>query len=1038
MNISEPFLVRPVATTLLTVALALAGGIAFTGLPVSPMPQVDFPTIAVNAGLPGASPETMAASVATPLERRLGQIAGVTELTSSSTLGSTNITIQFDLNRNIDAAARDVMAALNAARADLPANLPGNPTYRKVNPSDAPVLILALTSKTLGKGRLYDAASTILAQKISQVDGVGQVSVGGSSLPAVRVELNPTSLNKYAIGLEDVKTALSNANANVPKGSLDDGNRSVALEASDQLFHAADYVPLVVAYRNGRAVRVGDVGDVVESVENVRNIGYFGSEPAVLLIVSRQPNANIIDTVDRVQALLPQLKAAIPSAIVLSTVMDRTTTIRASIHDVERTLVISVFLVIGVVFVFLRDWRATLIPGVAVPVSLIATFAAMKLLGYSLNNLSLMALTISTGFVVDDAIVVVENVKRHIEKGLAPMEAARLGSREIGFTVLSMSLSLIAVFIPLLLMGGIVGRLFREFAVTLSVAVLVSLLVSLTTTPTMCARLLRPEREERRGRLFLWSERMFERTIQGYDRTLTTVLDHPAITLLVLAGTVALNVYLFSAVPKGFFPEQDVGRLSGFMMADQASSFQAQQVRLQKMMETIRTDPAVDTLVGFTSGGSGGASFVTLKPLEERKASAEQIIARLRPKLAQISGAMFFLQPQQDIRIGGRAGNAMYQYTLVADDLDSVTTWAPRLLDALKAIPDLVDVNSDQQNKGRQVLVTYDRDTAARFGISSKLLDATLNDAFGQSQVSTMYASLNQYHVVMEVAPKYWQDPETLRDIYIKAPDGGALVPLGAVAKYEVSTAPLNVNHQGQFPAVTLSFSLPEGKALGDAVTLIEQAKEKIHFPAAIRASFQGTAKAFQDSLKSEPWLILCALATIYIVLGILYENTIHPLTILSTLPSAGVGAVLALLLTGTDLSIIAMIGVILLIGIVKKNAIMMIDFALVAEREGGKSPREAIHEACLLRFRPILMTTMAAILGACPLAFGNGIGSELHRPLGVAIIGGLVLSQMLTLYTTPVVYLALDRMRLSWHRRRGRSGVEQPLPSLTPNPETT
>ncbi len=1039
MNISEPFLQRPIATTLLTFALVLAGAVAFTSLPVSPLPQVDFPTISISASLPGGSPETMASSVATPLERQLGRIAGVTEMTSSSSLGTSSITIQFDLDRNIDGAARDVMAAINASKSQLPADLPSNPSYRKVNPSDAPIMILALTSDTYGKGRMYDAASTILAQKISQVDGVGQVTVGGSSLPGVRVETNPMALNKYGIGLQDVQTALANANSNIPKGQISSAHQMLDIQADDQLFKAVDYKPLVIVYRNGAPVRVSDVADVVDSTENIRTAGYSGSKPSVLIIIFRQPNANIIDTVDRVTALMPELQAEVPRDIKLAVVMDRTTTIRASVHDVEKTLVISILLVILVVFVFLRNARATFIPGIAVPASLVGTFGVMYLLNYSIDNLSMMALTISTGFVVDDAIVVLENVTRHMEENpdLGPLEAARLGAKEIGFTVLSMSVSLISVFIPLLLMGGIVGRLFREFAVVLSTAVLISMVISLTTTPMMCSRLLRPEKEIKRGWFYHRSERMFEGMIGAYDRALTAVLRHPAITLLVLLATVLLNFYLFYTIPKGFFPEQDVGRLSGSLVADQSASFQAMEPRLKEMIRIIQEDPAVETVVGFTGGGGVNTAncFITLKPLNVRKLSAAQVINRLRPKLSHIPGGSLYLQAQQDIRVGGRAGNAMYQYTLVSDDLGDVANWAPKLLDALKKVPEITDVNSDQQDKGHQVILDYDRDTAARFGITSQLIDSTLNNAFGQSDASTMYTSLNQYHVVLEVAPPYWQNPETLKDIYVRSA-AGAMVPLSAFSTYKRDTAPLTINHQGQFPAVTLSFNLALGKSLGDAVNAIADAERKIGFPATIRGSFQGTAKAYQDSLKNEPWLIAAALATVYIILGILYESFVHPITILSTLPSAGVGAVLALMVTHTDLSIIAIIGVILLIGIVKKNAIMMIDFALTLERRDNKSPREAIHEACLLRFRPILMTTMAAILGAVPLAFGTGTGSELRQPLGIAIIGGLLLSQVLTLFTTPVVYLSLDRLRLRMLERKDRRHRGEELsPSATPAP---
>ena len=1030
MNISEPFIRRPVATTLLTIGLALAGMVAFRLLPVAPLPQVDFPTISVSVSLPGASPETMAATVATPLERALGRIAGVTEITSSSSLGNSRITLQFELSRDIDGAARDVQAAINAARGTLPTGLPSNPTYRKVNPADAPVMIISLTSDKLDRGQMYDAASTILAQKLAQVAGIGQVTVGGSSLPAVRVELNPTALNKYAIGLDEVRTAINTTNANRPKGTVEHGDRQWQIYANDQAKKASEYMPLIVAYRNGAAVRLADVGEVVDSVQDLRNAGISNGKPAVLVILYRQPGANIIETADRVRAVLPQLAASIPQAIDVKVVLERTTTIRASLRDVERTLIISMVLVILVVFVFLRNWRVTLIPSVAVPVSLIGTFGAMYVCGYSLNNLSLMALTIATGFVVDDAIVVLENVSRYIEKGLPPYEAALAGVREVGFTVLSMSVSLIAVFIPILLMGGIVGRLFRDFAVTLSVAILISLVLSLTTTPMMCARLLKPQVEGEHGRLYNASERVFAWILRGYEKTLGWALRHPRFIVTILLATVCLNVYLYVIIPKGFFPQQDTGRLTGNIQADQSISFQAMRQKLADFIEIVQADPAVDNVTGFTGGGqrNSGFMFVSLKPLEERKISADQVVARLRGKTAQVPGASLFLNPVQDIRVGGRQSNAAYQFTLQADELETLRTWTPRLQRALLDVPELADVNTDQQVKGLQTTLTIDRETAARMGITTRMIDSTLNLAFGQAQVSVIYSTLNQYRVVMEVAPRFWQSPEALKGVYVQSPTRGQ-VPLAAFATFEPTNTSLAVNHQGQFASATISFNLPVGVSLSDATAAVKATMVQIGAPATLHGSFQGTARAFQASLDSQPWLILAAVLTVYIVLGILYESYVHPLTILSTLPSAGVGALLALLLFQTEFSIIALIGVILLIGIVKKNAIMMIDFALATERRTGKPPEAAIFEACLLRFRPIMMTTLAALLGAVPLAFGLGEGSEMRRPLGIAIVGGLILSQLLTLYTTPVVYIYLDRFRLwcqrVWDRRPGHIAVE-------------
>ena len=1017
MNICEPFIRRPVATTLLLVAIALAGSVAFRLLPVSPLPQVDFPTVNVGASLPGASPETMATSVATPLERQFGRIASVTEMTSSSGLGSTGITLQFDLNRNIDAAARDVQAAIAAARGYLPTNLPSNPNYRKVNPADAPIFMLALTSNILDKGEMYDAASSIMAQKLSQVPGVGQVFVGGSALPGVRIELDPDALSNYGVGLEQVRTILNSANTNTPKGHFSDGLRMWEVGASDQIFKAANYQPMVIAYHNGTALRIADVGEAVDSVEDLRNAGYLNGRPSVLVVIFRQPGANIIDTVDRIRATLPQLKASIPQAIDVTVAMDQTTTIRASVRDVERTLIISILLVILVVFLFLRSPRTTFIPSVAVPVSLIGTFGVMYLLGYSVDNLSLMALCISTGFVVDDAIVVIENITRYLEMGMKPFAAALKGAQEIGFTVMTISISLVSVFLPLLMMGGVVGRLFREFSVTLSVAIVVSMVVSLTATPMMCAHMLREHTDH--GWLYRTSDRGFKRVIGAYGSSLQFVLRHQFITLCVLLVTVALNVRLFMKVPKGFFPQQDNGRLSGQILADQDTSFQAMNKILLPMVNIVAADPAVYAVNGFTGGGRGGSTntgsmFIALKPLAERKISADLVIARLRPKLGRIPGATLYLQANQDIRVGGRNSAAQYQYTMRGDNLDDLTAYAPRMFQEIAKIPIIVDVNSDQQNRGLQSLVTYDRATAARFGISPQLIDNTLYDAFGQRQVSTMYKPLNQYHVVMEVAPVYWQNPEILRNIYVRAPSG-AQVPLSAFAQFAPATAPLSVNHQGLFPAITISFNLRPGVALGDAEDAIQAAAEKVRLPPTIQTMFVGTAQAYRQSLDNQPILIGAALLTVYLVLGILYESYIHPITILSTLPSAGVGALLALTITHTDLTVIAMIG------IVKKNAIMMIDFALAAERLEGKNARDAIFEACLLRFRPILMTTMAAMLGAVPLAFGRGVGSELRRPLGITIIGGLVLSQALTLYTTPVVYLYFDRLQRWWNRVRGR-----------------
>jgi len=1029
MSISAPFIRRPIGTSLLAAALLMSGILAFNFLPVASLPRVDFPVIGVGAGLPGADPQTMASAVATPLERQFGRISGVNQMTSSSQLGSTSITLQFDLNRNIDAAARDVQASINAARSQLPANLPSNPSYRKANPADAPVLILALTSDTMTVPQMYDAADSILAQKLAQVDGVGQVFVGGAAQPAVRAEVNPTLLNKLGIGLDTVRNALNAANANRPKGQVSSSTTSYSFTDTDQLFTADEYRPLIVSYNNGSAVRLGDVAEVTDSVSDRRNIGLANGKPSVLIIVFRQPGANIIETVDRVRALMPFLQSSISPAIALTIAMDRTVTVRASVKDIETTLIISVILVILVVFAFLRTVRATIIPSIAVPLSLVGTFGGMYLLGYSLDNLSLMALAISTGFVVDDAIVVLENITRYVEHGMDAVQAAFKGASEIGFTVVSMSTSLVAVFIPLLMMGGIVGRLFREFAVTLSIAIGVSLVVSLTTTPTMCAKFLRPPKQEKRNFFYRWSEWFFDKLLSTYTHALKWVLANQPVTLVVTILVACLSVFLYFKVPKGFFPQQDTGRIMGGVMASQDISFQSMSEKMQLYVNIVMKDPAVDSVVGFAGGNTAqnqGRFFVMLKSLEDRNichpkhfwqscpvVTADGVINRLRGKLAVVPGATLILQSAQDLTIGGRYGNAQYQYTLQSANLDDLNNWAPRLLQKLKTLPQLRDQNSDQQDKGLQAKLVIDRDTASRMGITPQTLDNALYDAFGQRQVSTMYRPLNQYHVVMEVAPQFQQTPEALQNIYLRSTTG-APVPLAAFTHYEASNTPLAVNHQGQVPSVTISFNLAPGVSLGEATQAIEDAERTIGFPPTIGASFQGTAAAFQDSLSSQWILVITALFTVYIVLGMLYESYIHPITILSTIPSAGVGALLALLLTHNELNVIGMIGIILLIGLVKKNAIMMIDVALEVERSEGKKPVEAIYDACILRFRPIMMTTMAALLGGLPLALATGTGSELHRPLGITIVGGLIVSQMLTLFTTPVVYVYMDRLRLA------------------------
>jgi multidrug efflux pump len=1070
MHLSAPFIQRPVATSLLSLALLLAGSVAYSLLPVASLPDVDFPVIGASAGLPGASPETMASSVATPLERQFGRIAGVNQMTSSSSLGAASVTLQFDINRNIDAAARDVQAAINAARSQLPSYLPQNPNYRKANPAEAPILILTLTSDVVPKRQIYDMADSILSQKISQIKGVGQSFVGGSSSPAVRVELNPMQLGANGVGLEAVRTALAGANANRPKGAFQDAGQRWQISDNDQIFHASDYAPIIAGYnkQTGAPVRIANLGTVTDGVADIHTAGVSGiNEPgkpptqikdAILIIIFKIPGANVIDTVDNVMRELPRLQAAIPPTIKIAVAVDRTITIRSSVRDVEISLIISVVLVVLVVFAFLREIWATIIPSVAVPLSLVGTFGVMWLLGYTIDNLSLMALTIATGFVVDDAIVVIENITRYLEMGFSPYEAAMKGSKEIGFTVLSMSTSLIAVFTPILLMGGIVGKLFREFAVTLSVAIAVSLLVSLTTTPMLCAQFLKSHDESRHGRIYRASEGIFVWLHYEYNSALRWVLRHQPLMLCVTIGTAVLNIYLFMIVPKGFFPQQDTGRLGGRTLAAQDISFPAMQAKQRDLAQKVLDDPAILSVTAFVGGGGpgGGSSnignmFVALKPLNQRpgRVSADEVVARLRRKLTSVPGATLYLQAQQDIQIGGRGSAAQYQYTLSDENLNELNFWAPQLLARMRRMPELADVSSDQQDQGLAENLAIDRDTASRLGITPAIIDNVLYDAFGQREVSTMYTALNQYFVVMEVDPRYQLSPDSLNGIYLKANNvsgattsmpatvataaasaaptastGGAMVPLSAIAHFEQRRTSLQVNHQGQYPSVTLTFNLAPNVALGDAVTALEKAQREMNMPPAVHPTFQGTTQAFQDSLKNEPYLILAALVAVYIVLGILYESLIHPLTILSTLPPAGVGAILALLLTGTSLSIIALIGIILLIGIVKKNAIMMIDFALQAEREEGLPPVEAIYQACLLRFRPIMMTTMAALFGGLPLAIGMGVGSELRKPLGITIVGGLLVSQALTLFTTPVVYLFFDRLQWRFMKLR-RVGVE-------------
>jgi hydrophobe/amphiphile efflux-1 (HAE1) family protein len=1031
MSLSSPFIRRPIGTSLLTAAVAMAGVVAFPFLPVSPLPQVDYPTINVSASLPGASPEIMASSVATPLERAFGRIAGITEMTAQSTLGQASVTLQFDLSRNIDAAARDVESAINAARSNLPSNLPNNPTYRKVNPADSPITIIALTSDTLPPSALYDAASTILAQKLAQIPGVGQVQVGGSSSPAVRIDVNPTRLNGYGLHLENIRAAVAAQTTNEAKGLISGSLTRWTIGANDQLMTAADYRPIIVSYRGGAPVRLSDVATVTDSVQTVRSLGLANGKPGAAVIVFRQPGANIIATVDAIKAALPQLHAAINPGIDLLLALDQTATIRASLSNVEGSLLLSITLVVMVVFVFLREIRATLIPIVAVPVSIIGTLGVMYLLGYSVDNLSLMALTISTGFVVDDAIVVLENITRHREAGMGAMEAALTGAGEIGSTVLSMSISLVAVFTPILLMGGIIGRLFCEFAVTLSITILISLVISLTATPMMCSRMLRSGKGH--GRLYLATERAFSAMIAGYRASLGWVLNHSVLVLTIAVATLALNVVLWIVVPRDFFPQQDVGRIAGNIIADQDTSFQAMSSKMKTLAAIVLRDPDVATAIAFTGGGGGtttntGRVFVALKPRSQRKSSAAEIITRLRPQLSRTPGVNLVLQALQDVRIGGRMSAAQYQYTIRSDNLSDLNKWGPVLLRAMRRIPQITDVTSDAQNNGLAVNLEIDRSTAARLGVTPATMDAILYDAFGERQVAVRYTPGNQYYVVMDVDPAFWQDPRALSEVYVPA-SNGQLVPLSAFTRYRSGTAPLTINHSGVFPSVTISFNLAPKVALGDAVEIIQNAAAEAGMPATITGSFGGTAQAFKDSLSNELLLIAAAIAAVYIVLGILYESYIHPITILSTLPSAGVGALLALLATGTPLTIIALVGILLLIGIVKKNAIMMIDFAIAVERREGVSPKEAVFQACLLRFRPIMMTTMAAMLGGLPLALGSGMGSELRRPLGITIVGGLAVSQILTLYTTPVIYLYMDRLN-SW---LGKWRVSRSAPMAQP-----